>query len=46
MRELAQEIIYGQEGELNQIQQWLKQHDAASWAPVKCRECHKKASSE
>ena len=46
MRELAQEIVHGQQGELEQIQNWLKQHEAASWAPVKCRECHKKAVSE
>jgi c(7)-type cytochrome triheme protein len=47
MRELAQEIVHDQQGELDQMQRWLKQHDAASWAPIKCRECHKKeAASE
>lgn len=44
MRELAQEIIHDEQGEMDQMQRWLKQHDAASWAPVKCRECHKKGT--
>ena len=46
MRELAQEIIHDEQGELDQLQKWLKQHEAANWAPVKCRECHKKAVPE
>jgi c(7)-type cytochrome triheme protein len=46
MRELAQEIVHGQEGEMQQLQTWLSKHEAASWAPVKCRECHKKAVAE
>jgi uncharacterized protein (DUF305 family) len=45
MRELAQGIIHDEQGEMEQIQRWLKQHDAANWAPVKCRDCHKKAES-
>jgi c(7)-type cytochrome triheme protein len=45
MRELAQEMITDQQAELNQVQSWLKEHEAADWAPVKCRECHKKANT-
>ncbi len=45
MRQLAQEIITDRESESDQMQLWLKQHEAASWAPVKCRECHRKANN-
>jgi c(7)-type cytochrome triheme protein len=45
MRELAQEMIRDQQSEIDQMQPWLKEHEAASWAPVKCRECHKKANN-
>jgi c(7)-type cytochrome triheme protein len=45
MRELAQEMIRDQQSEIEQMQLWLKEHEAASWAPVKCRECHKKANN-
>ncbi len=42
MRQLAQEMIQDQKQELEQMQRWLKQHDADTWAPVKCHDCHKK----
>ena len=45
MRELAQEIVRDQQSEIDQMQVWLKQHESGSWAPVKCRDCHKKANS-
>jgi c(7)-type cytochrome triheme protein len=45
MRQLAQEIVRDQQSEIDQMQLWLKQHESASWAPVKCRDCHKKANS-
>lgn len=42
MRQLAQEIIHDEKAEMEQMQRWLKEHDADSWAPVKCHDCHKK----
>jgi len=45
MRQLAQEIITDRQSETNQLEQWLKDHEAANWAPVKCRDCHKKANN-
>lgn len=45
MRQLAQEIIRDQQSQIEQMQLWMKQHDSASWAPVKCRECHRKANN-
>lgn len=45
MRELAREIITDRQSETDQVEEWLKKHDAGSWAPVKCRECHKKANN-
>jgi c(7)-type cytochrome triheme protein len=44
MRQLAQEIITDRQSESEQMQLWLKQHDSASWAPVKCRDCHQRAN--
>lgn len=46
MRELAQEIIKDRQSGIDQMQLWLKQNQSATWAPVKCRECHKKENNE
>ena len=45
MRQLAQEIITDRQSETSQVEQWLKDHEASTWAPVKCRDCHKKANN-
>lgn len=45
MRQLAQEIIHDQQSQVDQMHLWLQQHEAASWAPVKCRECHQKMNN-
>ena len=45
MRQLAQEIVTDRQSEADQLQVWLKEHEAATWAPVKCRDCHKKANN-
>jgi c(7)-type cytochrome triheme protein len=42
MRELAQQVIRDRQVEIDQLQRWLKEHDSDSWAPVKCKDCHKK----
>ncbi len=45
MRQLAQEIITDRQSEMDQMQHWLKEHDSAAWAPVKCRDCHKRMNN-
>ena len=45
MRQLAQEIINDRQSEIDQVQRWLKDHDAASWAPVRCADCHKRMNN-
>jgi len=45
MRQLAQEVITDRQSEAQQVEQWLKDREAATWAPVKCRDCHKKANN-
>lgn len=45
MRQLAQEIIREQQSNIEQMELWLKEHDSTSWAPVKCRDCHKKMNN-
>jgi len=42
MRDLAQQMIRDRQAELERLQAWLKEHDADSWAPMKCHDCHKK----
>jgi c(7)-type cytochrome triheme protein len=44
IRELAQEMIRDRQAENTQMQEWLKGRGSTSWAPVKCRECHKNVS--
>ena len=45
MRQMAQEVITDRQSEAEQVEQWLKDREAATWAPVKCRDCHKKANN-
>lgn len=45
MRQMAQEIITDRQSESDQVQHWLKDHDSAIWAPVKCRDCHQRANN-
>ena len=45
MRQLAQEIITDRQSESDTMQHWLKEHDSAAWAPVKCRDCHKRTNN-
>ena len=45
MRQLAREVITDREPETKQVEEWLKDHEAANWAPVKCRDGHKKANN-
>lgn len=42
MREVAQQAIRDRQAETDQLQRWLKEHETAAWAPVKCHDCHQK----
>jgi c(7)-type cytochrome triheme protein len=42
MREVAQQAIRDGQAEVDQLQRWLKEHEAETWAPVKCHDCHQK----
>jgi c(7)-type cytochrome triheme protein len=42
MREVAQQVIRDGQSEVDQLQRWLKDHEAETWAPVKCHDCHQK----
>ena len=45
MRQLAQEIIADRQSESEQVQRWLNDHGTVTWAPVKCRDCHRRANN-